>query len=434
MVIMIKHIIFKIVLIIGSTLMKKIYFLVLSLLFISGCSSFGKGIAEAVLENDDKVDTRQCDIRGDKFDGINQYFANGKEVKVLIIHGVGTHQSGYSGRIRDNLCKKIGLHIVSRRPKNITLIDPNDKKTVIGILRVSRAQSKDKQKTILFYELAWSETTIAQKQILKYDMAKENTYKRAAFNNVVKGFMNDTVPDPLIYLTDEHNYILNATKQSTCWMLGKSWEQLKDGDKTLCKVPPYKQIKGLSEDNIIFVTHSLGSRIFIDSILSLAEDVALAEKANPQSRYYIDQLKNQELTVFMLANQLPFLQIGRKVPKVHGQMESYCKVDGKNYKNRIFKRLNIVAFSDPNDILSYTIPQSFADNYLDSRICPYVTNVNLNIIEPVSAFGISAVNPLAAHTNYDNDERVLEIITQGTQDDANEAIASGKCYFYETQD
>ena len=414
--------------------MKKIYSLILSLLFISGCSSFGKGIAKAVLENDDKVDTRQCDIRGDKFDGINQYFAKGKEVKVLIIHGVGTHQSGYSGRIRDNLCKKLGLKIVSRRPKNITLIDPNDKKTVIGTLRVSRAQSTDKQKNILFYELAWSETTIAQKQILKYDMAKENTYKRAAFNNVVKGFMNDTVPDPLIYVTDGHNYILNATKQSTCWMLGKSWDQLQDGSQKICQVAPYKQIKALSEDNIIFVTHSLGSRIFIDSILSLADDVAAAEKANPQSQYYIKQLQNKELTVFMLANQLPFLQIGRKVPKIHGQMDSYCQESGKNYNHRIFKRLNIVAFSDPNDILSYTIPQNFADNYLDSRICPYVTNVTLNIIEPVSAFGISAVNPLAAHTNYDNDERVLEIITQGTKDDQNEVISSGKCYFYETQD
>lgn len=414
--------------------MKKIYSLLLSLLFISACSSFGKGIAEAVLENDDKVDTRQCDIRGDKFDGINQYFANGKEVKVLIIHGVGTHQSGYSGRIRDNLCKKLRLKIVSRRPKNITLIDPTDKKTIIGTLRVSRAQSKDLKKTILFYELAWSETTIAQKQILKYDMAKENTYKRAAFNNVVKGFMNDTVPDPLIYVTDEHNYILNATKQSTCWMLGKSWEQLKDGSQKLCQVAPYKQIKSLSEDNIIFVTHSLGSRIFIDSILSLAEDVAVAEQKNPQAQYYINQLKNKELTVFMLANQLPFLQIGRKVPKIHGQIASFCQESGKNYNHRIFKRLNIVAFSDPNDILSYTIPQSFADNYLDSRICPYVTNVTLNIVEPVSAFGISAVNPLAAHTNYDNDERVLEIITQGTLDEQNEVISSGKCYFYETQD
>ena len=414
--------------------MKKIYSLILSLLFISSCSSLGKGIAEAVLENDDKVDTRQCDIKGDKFDGINQYFAKGKEVKVLIIHGVGTHQSGYSGRIRDNLCKKLGLKIVSRRPKNITLLDPDDKKTVIGTLRVSRAQSKDKQKTVLFYELAWSETTIAQKQILKYDMAKENTYKRAAFNNVVKGFMNDTVPDPLIYVTDEHNYILNATKQSTCWMLGKSWDQLQDGMQKLCQVAPYKQIKALSEDNIIFVTHSFGSRIFIDSILSLADDVAAAAQKNPQAQYYINQLKNKELTVFMLANQLPFLQIGRKVPKIHGQMDSYCQESGKNYNHRIFERLNIVAFSDPNDILSYTIPQSFADNYLDSRICPYVTNVTLNIVEPVSAFGISAVNPLAAHTNYDNDERVLEIITQGTQDDQNEVISSGRCYFYETQD
>lgn len=415
--------------------MKKIFSLLLCLFVLSSCSSFGKGIAEAVLESgDDKEDTRQCDIRGDKFDGVSQYFNNGKEVKVLIIHGVGTHQSGYSGRIRDNLCKKLGLHIVSRRPKNITLIDPNDKKTVIGNLRVSRAQSEDKQKTILFYELAWSETTLSHKQILKYDMAKENTYKRAAFNNVVKGFMNDTVPDPLIYLTDKHNYILNSAKQATCWMLGKSWSELKEGNDRVCDVSPYKQIKNLSEENVVFVTHSLGSRIFIDSIISMADDVLSAEQNHISAQKYVNKLKDKEFTVFMLANQLPFLQIGREMPKVHGQINSYCATNGKNYQNRIFKRLNIVAFSDPNDILSYTIPQNFADTYLDSRLCPFVTNVTLNIIEPVSAFGISAVNPLAAHTNYDNDERVMETITKGTQDNANEAIISGKCYFYQAQD
>ena len=185
---------------------------------------------------------------------------------------------------------------------------------------------------------------------------------------------------------------------------------------------------------MVFVTHSLGSRIFIDSIISMADDVLSAEQNHISAQKYVNKLKDKEFTVFMLANQLPFLQIGREMPKVHGQINSYCATNGKNYQNRIFKRLNIVAFSDPNDILSYTIPQNFADTYLDSRLCPFVTNVTLNIIEPVSAFGISAVNPLAAHTNYDNDERVMETITKGTQDNANEAIISGKCYFYQAQD
>ena len=68
-----------------------------------------------------------------------------------------------------------------------------------------------------------------------------------------------------------------------------------------------------------------------------------------------------------------------------------------------FKRVNVVAFSDPNDLLSYGITQDFVDNYLDSRMCPAVTNVNINVAEEISVFGAGVVNPVTAHTEYDND-------------------------------
>ena len=71
----------------------------------------------------------------------------------------------------------------------------------------------------------------------------------------------------------------------------------------------------------------------------------------------------------------------------------------------------------------------FVDNYIDSRICPSVTNVDINIADIISAFGVGVVNPVAAHTEYDNDKRVIEIISKGTVDFQNDKILEAKCNF-----
>jgi hypothetical protein len=39
----------------------------------------------------------------------------------------------------------------------------------------------------------------------------------------------------------------------------------------------------------------------------------------------------------------------------------------------------IIAFSDPNDLMSYPVPDQFADRYIESRLCRSVTNVTINV-------------------------------------------------------
>ena len=106
--------------------MLKKYIALLLIWNLAGCSSFGRGVAEAILDKDTEVDTRQCEIRGGKFAGIESYFSKGEAVKVLMIHGVGTHHPGYSARIRDNLSKALNLTVLSRSPKDIILVNPDD--------------------------------------------------------------------------------------------------------------------------------------------------------------------------------------------------------------------------------------------------------------------------------------------------------------------
>ena len=120
-------------------------------------------------------------------------------------------------------------------------------------------------------------------------------------------------------------------------------------------------------------------------------------------------LKEKDIKMFMLSNQLPMLQLGREAPAVFDQISSYCSKDGANSNARMFKKTSIVAFSDPNDILSYGISQNFSDRYLDSRICPSVTNVFINVahVNDVLGFGEFA-NPLTAHVAYDSDKTYSE--------------------------
>lgn len=410
--------------------------MIIVVLMLSGCSSFGRGIAEAFLDKNKKEDTRTCEIKGDTFRGINYYLTKGNTVKVLMIHGVGTHQPGYSTRMRENLANALGLNVFSKHAKDIALLNPTDGKTEIGNLRAIRMQNSDKTKDMIFYELTWSDITTPYKEILDYDVSGEYIHKRAAFNNSMKKFLDDTVPDPMIYLIDKDSLILNATKQSTCWMLSKNWGQLANYQKGVCTISSYSQIADMNKENIIYITHSLGSRILMDSMTDIVNSVAEIDEKykNKDIKLIVDELKNKQWDVFMMANQLPLLQIGRTKPKVSKQVSSYCTKKGKNYDNRVFKKTNIVAFSDPNDLLSYDVPQSFTDQYMDSRMCPVVSNVSLNVAEEISAFGIGVVNPVAAHTLYDNDERVVNMIANGATNYKEDPLLSKKCNFIKLED
>ncbi|MFL5335136.1 MAG: hypothetical protein ACJ8H8_18585, partial [Geminicoccaceae bacterium] len=101
-------------------------------LALAGCESFGRGVTEAVLKGSDgeAEDTRNCEVEGRPFTGIEPYLAkqdqlppygesvgDRPEVKVLYVHGIGTHVPGDGTTLRDTLAKSLGLDIRAPRPK-----------------------------------------------------------------------------------------------------------------------------------------------------------------------------------------------------------------------------------------------------------------------------------------------------------------------------
>ncbi|NOY83871.1 MAG: hypothetical protein GXO96_03425 [Nitrospirae bacterium] len=137
------------------------------------------------------------------------------------------------------------------------------------------------------------------------------------------------------------------------------------------------------------------------------------------------------MTIFMLSNQLPLLQLGRSLPEVVNEHEKYCASQGSHYSQRFANQTHIVAFSDPNDMLSYSIPEGFKDKYLDSRMCTTVSNVILNVANVVDVFGFDIANPIEAHLGYDHDDRVVALIAHGLSNQNMAPVIKERCNWTE---
>src|SRR6266508_4562620 len=79
-------------------------------MLLSGCASIGKGAAEAVLEKSENEDTRLCQVWGKPFAGIEADLAKKQgKTRVLFVHGVGDHITGYTTEFLEKLGKELNL-------------------------------------------------------------------------------------------------------------------------------------------------------------------------------------------------------------------------------------------------------------------------------------------------------------------------------------
>jgi hypothetical protein len=405
--------------------------LILSIgVLLTGCASIGKGITEAILEKQEQEDTRICEIKGEKFDGIKpQLEVPDRKMKLLMVHGVGNHLPGYSTQFMEKLTKELGLTVTSRNVKNIRLSDAKSEERPLGNLRIHRYLDAGKSQEMLFYELTWSEISAKEKEVLSYDNSGEQSFRRAEVNDLLKKFSNDTGPDPIIYLGEKRDDILSAFAQSFCWMIHGDWNSLPDDVKQTCST---KNVTPFYNDSYAFISHSLGSRITIDGLQQIASKLSNGETA----AYYTaltNVLKNKEIPIYMMSNQLPMLQLGRALPQVANQTDNYCQAAGSKYNERILAKTSVIAFSDPNDLLSYAIPHDFVNKYLDSRLCINVTNININVARVYDAFGLGKLaNPMDAHIGYDTDDRVIALIAKGVANERTAPIVNERCHWIET--
>jgi len=234
----------------------------------------------------------------------------------------------------------------------------------------------------------------------------------------------------MIYLGDKQEDIQKSVTVSSCWMGAYGWDDFPSGAHKPCNAFTPAAIANAGKDDTIIIAHSLGSRIAIDALqltARLINDEKVRE-AYPDLEKVHRLVQDKEITIFMLSNQLPLLQLGRSLPEVLNENEKYCSAQGSHYLERFANQTHIVAFSDPNDILSYAIPAGFEDKYLDSRMCTIVSNIILNIANVVDVFGVSNLaNPMEAHLGYDHDERVIALMAHGLSNKSMAPIIKERC-------
>jgi hypothetical protein len=414
------------------------YWLVLTIALLSGCSSISKGITQAFLEQETE-DTRECWITGRAFDGLDSLFqvenepASGTSVsdqlKVLMVHGIGNHLPGYSRRLQDGLVEEFGFEQMDETVKTIPLSHPLYPDS-LGVLRVHRYMDLESPQEMLFFELTWDSIVDKEKQLLSFDYSTEASVKRAPFNHTLKTFINNTVPDALMYNTKYRLPIQLSVTQAICWILSEKWENLPNNRESHCNVSDSNYMSQFAQGSLAIISHSLGSRISLDA---LQESMRLVSE-RPDYKNVTDKFKSKPMYLYMLSNQLPLLQLGQDLPEVHDQVRSVCTPEGDQYDERFFEKLQIVAFSDPNDLFSYAVSPDYANRYIDSRLCPVVTNVTIQIAQVRNfLLGTSEVaNPLVAHSDYEIDSRVLKMLVSGFGKDHGQEEPKSRCEFIES--
>jgi len=412
-------------------------------LLLAGCASFGEGFGRAVLGQlgEDAPDTRACEIEGAAFTGTLQALETQRGqppigtvpsdqrslLKVMMVHGISRHQPGYSGTVSANLARSLGLDAMSPQIKTTEIIHPNFPDELLATFTVRRFTDAAREREMLFYELTWSGLSDPARDRLAFDDSEVFARQRATFNRAAKAFANDALVDPLVYVGSGRERILTAVRQGVCWTYSSDWDSFPENVEA-CDVDRPAFGSRIDKDAFYFVTHSLGSRIVLDALQTTAEAIDASFATDPRAAELKAKLQRHPTTVFMLANQLPLLQAGFEPVPVAGEVGAYCRPGGARLADRLFQQTNLIAFNDPNDIMSYPIPDDFTQYDIDSRLCPRVANVTLNIANVISIPGAGTfANPLAAHSDYEADERVIALMTAGLGQSETLPVVTERC-------
>jgi hypothetical protein len=413
---------------------------------LGGCASFGEGVTRALMgpSGEAAEDTRLCEVSGPAFSGIlpmlerqEGYLPLGQAgpgrpiLKVIMVHGVGTHVPGYGARLSANLAKSLDLGVIAPEPKGFAIEAQAFAGEPLGELTVTRHTNTARTREMLFYELTWSPISQPAKDAIAFDTTDVYAAKRASLNNAFKQFVDDIAPDPLVYTGTGREKIQATVSQALCWAISTDWQGLPDRQQ-LCTPDSPGFASRLDDDDFAFITHSLGSRITTDGLQRLTQLVTTAGMDSPGIERVSESFRKRDVKIFMLANQLPLLQSGLEPASARNALPAYCRPDGAEYANRLFSETELIAFSDPNDLLSYPIPDAFVRDHVDSRLCPVQVNVAINIAPVRSLLGFGEfANPLVAHVDYDNDARVIGLITRGIGQPETAPVVTQRCSWLE---
>ena len=329
--------------------------------------------------------------------GLDDARTRAEKLHIVVVHGIGPHQIGYSDNLVDKLINKMGA--TSAAGGGVRRLPPGPSGGPQALLAVRRFRSHD-GKQIFTYEITWAPIVDPLKQALSYDVIPTREHSRARVNRRLKRHLIDErLADPVIYLGYQRTGLQYPVAYTLCSILGGEVNLGDAGGVMRCELQKYRQpfenITYLQKtDKIAIVTQSLGSKITFDVLTQFVKDPPFA-----------NAIRGTITTVFMLANQLPLLELADRDPlSPTTSLGEFAQA--LRPATCTETQFGVVAISDPNDLLSFDISDTFALR------TPSVSFANVPARLGKRYLGY-AVDPLGAHVNHELNDGVLNLMVGG---------------------
>lgn len=340
--------------------------------------------------------------------------ADGASADVLLVHGICTQDAIWAERVVAQLAQAITDATLPPQappaPTPAAVADPQ--------IQIVPSTLESPAGRLRFSALIWSPLTVPLKRQLCYDQTDKSAicageppypFIRARINARVKDvLLDDCLPDALIYQGAARDEIQRRMRAAIMQVLA------------LSDAPPNLPL--------MIVSESLGSKIVFDTLLRMTREDAGSPAAQMATRA-VDRLR----FLVMAANQIPLLSLadqpltpagastdagsGAGAGAVAGQVRQAVPVPpdslqlllqgrlARQNRSLVERGLTLVAFTDPNDVLSYTLP---AERYTSANVMVY----NILVSNAPTYLGLLE-RPDRAHLNYLTNPDVGRLIACG---------------------
>lgn len=331
-----------------------------------------------------------------------------KSLQVLMVHGMCTHDETWARSSIGSLSKMLGG---PDEPAVIPEPVPGTQTTLY------RSQLSTTHGRVYASALVWSPAVAELKAQLCFDQSQKSSscrtlapeapsypYQRASLNRALKdGLLNDCLADAIIYQGKSRDAISSQVQQA---LLAATTAH----GAAMTKSALLDAASGETKP-IVFISESLGSKVAFDAIYKLQNSGEKAENAAGA------RIFDRFAQVFMGANQLPMLALADQV--VGGEVTLQRAADypidplsalvgSRKARPSVMtsQPMQIVAFTDPNDLLSYALVRSPSTLSFDV--------IDVIVSNDSTWFGFIE-RPDTAHAGYRANAAVTKLIACGTR-------------------
>jgi hypothetical protein len=329
-------------------------------------------------------------------------------VRILMVHGMGKPQPQvWEKPLVDGIARKMDLSPDGESSKKEFWYS----KHLLGILWRYPFVQRKTGVPVRMYALTWTPATEGWKDKKFETDERYSHYRLAGDRFLKKDLMDARFSDAVLYAGEYREHMQYPIVESVSYILRDNFGPA---------------------DELAIITESLGSYMTYDTLLRMSNGYSFLHEKN-YNPYDARRFVGQTSTIYMLANQIPLLELSdvNNPPSEKKPSASVAVSDSGSQLMKQFAKvraaqapagkhgvpleldLNLVAFSDPNDLLSY--PISDADVLTRGRAPENIHVSYGNVTYSLARWSLFwiVVDPIKAHTGHASSNKVLNLIVHG---------------------